>query len=98
MAKSPTPDSSKIEAEQGTISTGGPVIQGDAGAVTGEATVTVEDKNGKRDDKTAAADGSFRFTDPDLQEGFRCRRNDTIKVSQTVDGSEESNAVKITVD
>ena len=98
MEQSPKPIESKIFAEQGTISTGGPVIQGKAGAVKGEAMVTVEDKNGKQDEKKAAADGSFRFTDLNLQEGFSCRRNDTIMVSQKVSGSLDSDAIPITVD
>ncbi len=98
MEQSPKPIESKIFAEQGTISTGGPVIQGKAGAVKGEARVTVEDKNGKQDEKTAAIDGSFRFTDIDLQEGFSCRRNDKINISQKVSGSIESDQISITVD
>ena len=97
MAKSETPNASKIVAEQGTIATGGPVIQGDTGATVGEATVTVEDKNGKRDSKTASADGSFRFTDADLQEGFSCRRGNEIKVTQTVPRPDESDAASVTV-
>ncbi len=52
-------DCSKIHAYYCPVSSGGPYIKGDKGAVRGGATVTVTDASGHSATTTANADGSF---------------------------------------